>query len=90
MKSIKINKVSVKQLGNKSVSWVRVRDGHILTVDRYMLRCVCDVSSNESNLLVRPIPYLIRDPKYKYMTETLKMKNKTRKDSQHVPLRFQE
>ncbi|XP_036233930.1 zwei Ig domain protein zig-8 [Bactrocera oleae] len=24
----------VKQLGNKSVSWVRVRDGHILTVDR--------------------------------------------------------
>ncbi|CAD7093268.1 unnamed protein product [Hermetia illucens] len=23
----------VKQLGNKSVSWVRVRDGHILTVD---------------------------------------------------------
>lgn len=24
----------VKQLGNKSVSWVRVRDDHILTVDR--------------------------------------------------------
>ncbi|XP_058974317.1 hemicentin-2 [Musca domestica] len=24
----------VKQLGNKSVSWIRVRDGHILTVDR--------------------------------------------------------
>ncbi|ERL94862.1 hypothetical protein D910_12135 [Dendroctonus ponderosae] len=25
----------VKQLGNKSVSWIRKRDGHILTVDRY-------------------------------------------------------
>ncbi|XP_034488747.1 hemicentin-2 [Drosophila innubila] len=24
----------VKQLGNKSVSWIRLRDGHILTVDR--------------------------------------------------------
>lgn len=24
----------VKQLGNKSVSWVRVRDDHILSVDR--------------------------------------------------------
>lgn len=27
----------VKQLGNKSVSWVRVRDDHILTVDRYAI-----------------------------------------------------
>lgn len=25
----------VKQLGNKSVSWIRKRDAHILTVDRY-------------------------------------------------------
>jgi hypothetical protein len=25
----------VKQLGNKSVSWIRRRDAHILTVDRY-------------------------------------------------------
>lgn len=26
--------LQVKQLGNKSVSWIRLRDGHILTVDR--------------------------------------------------------
>ena len=25
----------IKQLGNKSVSWIRQRDSHILTVDRY-------------------------------------------------------
>lgn len=28
------NFMQVKQLGNKSVSWVRVRDDHILSVDR--------------------------------------------------------
>lgn len=27
----------VKQLGNKSVSWVRVRDDHILSVDRWVI-----------------------------------------------------